>query len=95
MNWYMCKKINRLFFLNMCLTKGDEVVWVGLVIVEHNKHGGVVDIIHQAVVAVIGLLAVARRRHPHVVTAQSEKACQDSGHEHGLSTVCCGIGVAH
>lgn len=62
--------------------EGDEVVWVGLAIVEHNIHVGVVYIIHYAVEAVVGLQAPARRRNPHVALTQSVVASQDSGHKH-------------
>lgn len=62
--------------------KGDEVVWVRLVIMEHNIHVGFVEYIHHTVAAVMGLLATARRRNLHVALARGVDASQDSSHKH-------------
>lgn len=62
--------------------KGDEVVWVRLVIMEHNIHVGFVEYIHHTVAAVMGLLVTARRRNHHVASALGVGASQDSSHKH-------------
>lgn len=50
--------------------EGDEVLWVRLVIVEHNKHGRVGEHIHHTVETVLTLCACARWGNPHVFMAQ-------------------------
>ena len=61
--------------------EGDEVVWVRLVVMEHNIHPGVVYSVHHTVIAVVGLTVTAWRRNLHVAASQSGDASQDSGHK--------------
>ena len=58
--------------------EGDEVFWVGLVVVEHYKHVGTLLDVHQAVEAVRGVRAT-RRRGVHLSSAHRVSTGQDTG----------------
>lgn len=60
---------------------------------KHNVHTGVVQLVHHAVVAVVRLLWVTRRGHPHVFSALSVEARQDLGYKHQLGPVDGWLGV--
>ena len=78
-NSFCCHKQS---FLQPPSLEGDEVVWVRLVVVEHNIHLGIVYFVHHTVTAVVWLTVSARRRNLHVAASLSVDASQDSGHKH-------------
>lgn len=65
----------------------DEIFRVGLTVVEHHKHVGVLLIINQAIEADIRLLRRHRWRNLHVFLTQCVQACEDSSNKHELSAV--------
>lgn len=67
--------------------EGDEVLWVRLVIMEHNIHARVREMIHHTIITVLTVFAFAKWRNPHVLMAYCVGASQNSGHYHELSPI--------
>lgn len=67
--------------------KGDEVLRVCLVVMEHNINARVRELIHHSVITVLTVFVSAKWRNPHVLIAHCVGACQNSGHYHELSPV--------
>lgn len=69
---YHCTVLNH-DLSQIYLVEGDEVFWVGLVIVEDHEHGGLLLVVHHTVIAVGGVWASRRggfqRRRTDFVTA--------------------------
>lgn len=74
--------------------EGDEVFWVGLVIVEDHKHGGLLQVVHQTVEAVGGVWASGRGAFQGRIT-ECVTAGQDTSHVQPLQAgrVCWGKSI--
>lgn len=71
----------------------DEVVRVGLAVVEHHKQARVLHVVHQAVKSDVGLLWRDGWRNLHAAVPQRVGTSQDPSHKHALCAVCLGTGV--
>lgn len=68
-------------FCHVSSLEGDEVFWVGLVIVEDHKHGGRLLVVHHTVKAVGGVRA-SRRWGLHGRATDGVTAGQDTSDIH-------------
>lgn len=63
--------------------EGNEVFWVGLIIMKDNEHGGLLLVVYQTVEAV-GRVRTSRRRGYHGGITDCITACKDTSNIHPL-----------
>lgn len=74
--------------------EGDQVLWVGLVILEHHKHGGFGDTVGDAVVQVGAVAQAFVGGGDHAGFPLGEVPHQDPGQVHALVPAAVDFGIA-